>query len=163
NISRANGLPVFTFFFRDLSTRRKAEEQIRSLARFPDENPNPMLRIGGQGKLLYANQASAPLLAHWGCGLGDLVPTEWRDRITSVLVDGRGTEFEIECPEESFSFMLTPVVEAGYVNLYGIETTKKRRVQEALHESESLYQSLVETLPVNIFRKDADGRFTFAN
>jgi PAS domain S-box-containing protein len=163
NISRANDQPVFTFFLRDLSKRRKAEEQIRSLARFPDENPNPMLRIGGQGKLLYANQASTRLLAHWHCNLGDCVPDEWRDRITAVLVEGRGTEFEIECPDESYAFMLTPVVEAGYVNLYGIETTKKRRVLEALHESQSRYQSLVETLPVNIFRKDVEGRFTFAN
>ncbi len=163
NISSANDQPIFTFFFRDISKRRKAEEQIRSLARFPDENPNPMLRVGGQGKLLYANQASTRLLAHWRCSLGDCVPDEWRDRITAVLVEGRGTEFEIECPDESYAFMLTPVVEAGYVNLYGIETTKKRRVLEALHESQSLYQSLVETLPVNIFRKDVEGRFTFAN
>src|SRR5262249_2829875 len=34
---------------------------------------------------------------------------------------------------------------------------------EALRDSEALYHSLVETLPLNVFRKDLDGRFTYAN
>jgi two-component system sensor histidine kinase/response regulator len=33
----------------------------------------------------------------------------------------------------------------------------------ALRESEALFHSLVESLPQNIFRKDLEGRFTFAN
>ncbi len=38
-----------------------------------------------------------------------------------------------------------------------------RRAEEDLKNSEALYHSLVETLPVCIFRKDLNGRFTFAN
>jgi two-component system sensor histidine kinase/response regulator len=34
---------------------------------------------------------------------------------------------------------------------------------EALRDSEALYHSLVEGLPLNIFRKDCEGRFTFGN
>jgi PAS domain S-box-containing protein len=34
---------------------------------------------------------------------------------------------------------------------------------QALRESEALYHSLVETLPQNIYRKDREGRFSFAN
>src|SRR5690606_5340034 len=33
----------------------------------------------------------------------------------------------------------------------------------ALEDSEALYHSLVESLPLNIFRKDLEGHFTFAN
>jgi sigma-B regulation protein RsbU (phosphoserine phosphatase) len=43
------------------------------------------------------------------------------------------------------------------------DTTERRQVEENLRHSEALYHSLVETLPQNIFRKDAQGRFTFAN
>jgi PAS domain S-box-containing protein len=162
-ISRTNNQPVFTFFLRDLTKRKRAEEQIRSLARFPDENPSPMLRIGGNGKLMYANPASAMLLDHWQVEVNSQMPDDWRDKIATVLLDNRHAEIEVECGGQSFSFLLTPVVEAGYVNLYGRNITTWKRSQEALHESEALYQSLVETLPVNIFRKDIDGRFTFAN
>ena len=37
------------------------------------------------------------------------------------------------------------------------------RLEQALRESESLYVSLVETLPVSVLRKDLDGRITFVN
>src|SRR5205823_6085284 len=40
---------------------------------------------------------------------------------------------------------------------------ERKRVEEALRESEAFYHSLVESLPQNILRKDLDGRFTFAN
>lgn len=43
------------------------------------------------------------------------------------------------------------------------EITERRRVEEALKGSEALYHSLVEILPVNIYRKERDGRFTFVN
>ena len=38
-----------------------------------------------------------------------------------------------------------------------------QRVEEKLRTSEVFYQTLVETLPQNILRKDTEGRFTFAN
>lgn len=43
------------------------------------------------------------------------------------------------------------------------EVGERRRAEEALRESQSLYSSLVEHLPIWVFRKDAEGRFTFAN
>jgi two-component system, sensor histidine kinase and response regulator len=38
-----------------------------------------------------------------------------------------------------------------------------RRTQDALRNSEMFYQTLVESLPQNILRKDTQGRFVFAN
>ena len=39
----------------------------------------------------------------------------------------------------------------------------RARAEQALRDSEALYYSLVEALPVCLFRKDLAGRFTFAN
>ncbi|MGN6553438.1 MAG: SpoIIE family protein phosphatase [Verrucomicrobiota bacterium] len=43
------------------------------------------------------------------------------------------------------------------------DITQRRQVEEKLRKSESVYHSLVETMPQNVFRKDLQGRFTFAN
>ncbi len=40
---------------------------------------------------------------------------------------------------------------------------ERTRMERRLRDEEALYHSLVETLPLNIFRKDREGRFTFGN
>ncbi len=39
--------------------------------RFPDENPNPVMRIGADGELRYANPASSPIIEFFGLDVGD--------------------------------------------------------------------------------------------
>ena len=43
------------------------------------------------------------------------------------------------------------------------EITERKRADKVIKDSQALYLSLVENLPVNVLRKDLDGRFTFAN
>jgi PAS domain S-box-containing protein len=43
------------------------------------------------------------------------------------------------------------------------ETDERRRAEQVLRDSQALYSSLVENLPVHVLRKDLEGRFTFAN
>ncbi|MCP4610287.1 MAG: response regulator [Planctomycetes bacterium] len=43
------------------------------------------------------------------------------------------------------------------------EIAERKRAEKVIKDSQALYSSLVENLPVNVLRKDIDGRFTFAN
>jgi PAS domain S-box-containing protein len=43
------------------------------------------------------------------------------------------------------------------------QEVERRKAEDALRESEALYHSLVETLPLQVWRKDLHSRFTFAN
>jgi PAS domain S-box-containing protein len=43
------------------------------------------------------------------------------------------------------------------------EIIERQKIAEALKDSRTLYHSLVESLPVNVWRTDVAGRFTFAN
>ncbi len=49
------------------------------------------------------------------------------------------------------------------VAVQGWQEFERRKAEEALRESEALHHSLVESLPCSVFRKDLEGRFTFAN
>ena len=43
---------------------------------------------------------------------------------------------------------------------YAVE---RQRTETALRQTEEMYRSLIESLPINVFRKDAQGHFVFAN
>ena len=43
------------------------------------------------------------------------------------------------------------------------EIGERKRAEKVIKDSQALYSSLVENLPVHVLRKDTDGRFTFAN
>jgi PAS domain S-box-containing protein len=43
------------------------------------------------------------------------------------------------------------------------QEVERKQAEEALRASEALYHSLVETIPMNVWRKDAEGRFIFGN
>lgn len=50
----------------------------------------------------------------------------------------------------------------GVLGLF-YDITERKRAESALRASESLYHSLVENLPLCIFRKDVEGHLTFVN
>jgi two-component system, sensor histidine kinase and response regulator len=43
------------------------------------------------------------------------------------------------------------------------ELARRRKAEQRLKDSEALYASLVESLPLNLFRKDLDGKLSFGN
>ena len=49
------------------------------------------------------------------------------------------------------------------VTIVAIDITERKQAEVALHESQALYKSLADSLPMNLFRKDRAGRYTFAN
>jgi len=120
---------------RDITERKKAEEEIKSLAKFPSENPNPVLRVSKEGKIIYANEGSSPLLKASRCQIGQLLPDKWRNYVNDVFKSGKSKEIEVPCQDQIFLVMFAPVIESGYVCVYGRDITQLKRAQEALREA----------------------------
>jgi class 3 adenylate cyclase len=59
--------------------RRQAEV----VAKFPDQNPHPVLRIGPDGVLLYANPAAEPVRRALGIEVGEALPAALAERLES--------------------------------------------------------------------------------
>jgi PAS domain S-box-containing protein len=119
----------------EIAERKKAEEEIKKLARFPAENPNPVLRFSQDGKILFSNGPGGVLLEKWNSKVGDIVPPEWLQTIGQALRTKRERVQEIECGERIYLFVVAPISESGYVNLYGRDVTKERQANKALQKA----------------------------
>ena len=121
-------------FITDITSRREAEEAVRELARFPAENPSPVMRVSGSGTLIYANEAAARLLEAIGTVSGQPVPAEWSELCATALREGSSVGFEYPTPQQYFSLLVTPVVESGYCNFYGLDITQRRAAETGLRK-----------------------------
>ena len=147
----------------DITERKRAEEEIQRLSRFPEENPNPVLRFDKTGRILYANQSSAPLLASWEREAGQDLPADWRRQVASVFGTGRSKELEMVCQERIFSCNLVPIIDEGYVNLYGSDITERKRVEEKLRVLSTRQEAILAAVPDILMEVNKDKVYTWAN
>ncbi len=127
-----------------LAALERGEAERESLAKFPGENPHPVLRVAPDGILLYANPASAPLLQGWGCQVGKHLPPAWATRLILAYDAAREGEVEIECAGRVYVISIVPIPGSGYVNLYGRDSTARRQAEEALRQAKETLEQRVE-------------------
>ena len=125
---------------RDITERKKAEEAVRNLAKFPSENPAPVLRLAENGTILYANKAAQKFLANtWNCEVNQKTPDQHLQQlITESLRSGENKTIECQCKCKEgslFSFRISPVKAAGYVNMYGEDITDRKRAERVLTDT----------------------------
>jgi len=148
---------------KDVTERTRAEEKIKDLARYPSENPNPVLRINKDGLILHANPASELLLQSWGCKVGEEAPKYWRDIVAEVFASQSLRNVDVELGEKVILFTVTPIKDASYVNLYGRDITDRKRMEEELRRNEERFRSLVENTSDWIWEVDANGIYTYSS
>ena len=129
---------------RDITQRKKAEKEIKSLSRFPSENPNVVMRISKDGNMLYSNKAGLTILNEWKCQAGQPVPVKWQQLVADVFKTGTKKEIEEEHDGQTFLIMFAPIIEEGYVNVYGRDITERKKAFEDLKRSEDRYRSYIE-------------------
>jgi signal transduction histidine kinase len=117
---------------RDITQRKRAEEAIESLARFPSENPSPVLRVKRDGTLLYANGASYMLLHDWQLEIDKPAPLALQEAASETLTQQTRKMIDTEHRQRIISFFVAPIVNAGYANFYGRDVTERRQAEEEI-------------------------------
>lgn len=148
---------------RDITAEYEAEQQVAGIARLVAEAPSPVLRAASDGRLIYSNPASAPLLQKWGCSVGKLLPGEWADRVRQALGSGAPSIREVTIDGRIYAFMLAPVLSRGEVDVYGMDITRRRQAEDALQLSEERFRHVFEQAPIGVALVEQSGAIIEVN
>ncbi len=123
---------IFTVMLHDITEQRRARQRITELARFPDENPYPVLRVNAEGTALYANDAARAVTALLGGPHGTTLCAPIARAVADVAAGGTEQETEFEAGDQTFAFVISPVAEHSYLNVYGRDITERKHAEEAI-------------------------------
>jgi class 3 adenylate cyclase len=132
----------------------------KALNKYPDQNPNPVLRVSRDGILEYANPASELVRRGLGISVGETLPETLLARIRAMAADPAPAAMEVEAEGRTFSVLVVSVFEFGSINLYGTDITAARQVEHALQENERL---LLNILPPSIATRLREGEMVIAD
>lgn len=146
-----DGEEVLLEAFINITEHKLQEQRLKSLAKFPSENPNPVVRISRDGEILYSNDAGRVLLEAWNCEKDRHLPEPHCILIREVLASAQASTIEVEHHGQTFSLTLAPVAESDYVGVYGLDITWRKRAEDALRESEERYHRITKAITDYIF------------
>jgi len=142
------GVPEFSF----VNIYGTDVTALKVLARFPDGNPNPVLRVSEEGVLLYANAASREVTWSFGCVVGQALPDEIQTQIRGALDGTMPSSFEVESVGHTYALLPVRVAEFSFINVYGTDITARKAINKFPDQN-----------PNPVLRVGQDGRLAYAN
>lgn len=146
----------FVTVFEDVTDRRQAEKRLHEaldratwLARFPEQNPNPIVRVSTDGTVLYCNPVAAKLRG-WTCEVGQLLQNQLFQLISRVMAEGREVQQDVQLGERFYMIWIVPFPEERYANVYGRDITVRKQAEDDLKKAHDELEIRVKERTVDL-------------
>jgi len=157
-----------TVLFRDITEKHRMEKALRDahekaewLARFPEENPNPVMRVSADGSSLYCNQASMEIPG-LVCEVGKQLPELLLPLLGQAMSAGQEIQQDVELDKHVYSVAVVPIHGEGYANLYGHDITERKQAEEELKTTLQRLNAVVAGMQSSLLLV-GEGRIEMAN
>jgi len=108
---------------------KKDNQLIKVLEKFPDQNPNPVLRFSDKGILLYYNNPSELIINAWKIKINDKPHKNFLDNLKKTIAEGENS-FEINVERKIFLLKAVYIKELYCINVYGTNITAKKAIDK---------------------------------
>jgi PAS domain S-box-containing protein len=150
---------------RERVKRHQAELELVHLASFPELNPNPIVELETNGKIVYLNLAAKdafPDLALSGHKHPFLF--EWENLVETIKNhDHQSIIREINVGNNWYLQSVIYVPSTNHYHIYCGNITERRKVEDALKESEESNRLIIETALDGVWTNDLSGRLLYVN
>lgn len=145
--------------YTDVTEQSRLTEELEFIARFPEENPTPIMRFDISGNLLYQNGAAAKLLGT----LSPEIMATFQATINQSLELNQREKLELQIRENHYSITVSPFVDKKYVNFYFNDITERKKFQSELATQKNFYETILNRIPTDIAVFDSKHRYLFVN
>jgi class 3 adenylate cyclase len=146
-------LDAYNLYGTDVTARK-------AIDKFPNQNPNPVLRLTRAGRMTYANPASGLVRKALGAEVGEDLDPGVFARVIAASEQQTDPTMEVAADGTIYRLRVVSVYEFDSINLYGTDITAVRRVEELGAANEAL---LLNILPASIADRLRNGEGTIAD
>ncbi len=138
---------------------KNAAKEIEDIALFTTQNPDPLIRIDLEGQLLRQNPVAEQFTHFVYKDNTYTTETFWQMVVKSINLEKDRVIIEAEANGEIYSFLIRPIADSGYYNIYGRNITEEKKNAVQLQ----ILSSLVAENTHGVIIADQDGRIEWAN
>ncbi len=125
----------------------KAQNSIKILAKFPEENPNPVIRLSKEGILEYANKnAIDSICTPLNLKVGNLIPESLLENFLKTNTLTGRNEYSIN--ENIYSFTVSHIHEPEATFIYGKDITKQKKYESIQLLSDNIFDNSIEGIVI---------------
>jgi hypothetical protein len=145
---------------RNVTERKKAEEEVERIASFPLLNPNPVLEVNFNGTITYCNPATKKKFADLETlGMAHPLLSDWQNVVKALQNKYPGAlHREVKAGEQWLYQELFLVPNTERIRIYTIDITERKEAEEALKQSKEIeaarrkeMEALMEAVPATIW------------
>lgn len=112
------------------------------MERFVSENPDPVLRIGRDERVIYSNKAGELFLQEWNIRVGEKVPISIGNFSKRVISREDPEKTQIKVGKRVYLVSFYPLKGEEQVDVYGFDITDHKKLKEKLRIKEKQHDAL---------------------
>lgn len=145
----------------DITDIKNAEEEIKHLASFPESNPNPVMELDLNGKILFCNKSTYNILKDLGKDNPQIfLPNEFKKLLDCFEKNPKKScYYEIKLKDKIYGEYFSYITEQNVIRLYAVDITERKKAEEKI-----VFQArLLENINDVVYSTDLNLNLTYWN